>query len=176
MEKKRLGIAVGHFQRAIALDPKYSEAKNNMGVAYLRMGNWNAAIDIFQELTQDLLYTTPQYPLFNLGWAYYNREDYQQSEKYYRLALDISPNFIKAHRGLGLTYIAMGNGPAAVAAILKAIDLSPPTPQLFFDLGKAQQVAGNIASARAAFRKVVALDPKSPLAHEAKNALGLIGQ
>ena len=176
MEKKRLDLAVGHFEKALVLDPKFSEAKNNMGAAYLRMRNWEAAIAIFQELTQDLLYMTPQFPLFNLGWAYYNLKDYQRSETYYLQALEISPNFIKALYGLGMAYIADGKGPEAVAAIEKAIALSPPTAQLYFVLAKAHEIAGNRVEALNAYRKVVELEPESPLAHEAKNAADRTGK
>lgn len=169
--KGRNDKAIFHYQKALQLDPKFSEAKNNLGVAYMEMGNWDAAILVFEELTEDLLYPTPHFPLFNLGWVYYNKQQYEQSEKYYRAALKISPDFIKALRGLGLTYMAMGRGGAAVKTLSEAIGIVPNAPQLFFDLAQAHLLTGNAPEARKAFAKILELNPADPLAAEARKAL-----
>ena len=107
--KKRLDLAVKHFNRALEIKPDYAPAKNNLGAVYLEKKEWDTAIKYFKEVTENMLYTTPQLALANLGWAYYNKKEYGLSETYYRKALDLDPKFINALRGLGLTYIAMGS-------------------------------------------------------------------
>ncbi len=76
MAKKELDLAIVHFKKAVALKPDFAPAKNNLGSAYLAKKDWDTAIECFKEITKDLLYATPHYPLSNLGWAYYNKKDY----------------------------------------------------------------------------------------------------
>lgn len=171
MAKKRLGQAVVHFKKAISLKSDFSNARNNLGVAYSRMGAWDDAIAVFLPLTEDLLYATPHYPHFNLGWAYYNKLAYDLSEKHYLRALEINPKYVKALRGLGLTYIAMGKGQKAAGELEKAIALAPATPLLYFDLAKAHAVSKNRQETMKAYRKVIELSPDSALAESAKNEI-----
>src|SRR4030042_1594171 len=103
-----LDLAVTHYKQSLSLNPKYSEARNNLGNIYVDLGKWDEAIACYKEVTKDLVYTTPHFPLSNLGWAYYNKRDYGLSEKYYLDALNLEPRFLLAMLGLGRTYIAMG--------------------------------------------------------------------
>ena len=82
MAKNQLNLSIESFQTAIKLKPDYSPAKNNLGTAYLAKKDWEQAIACFSELTEDLLYATPHYPLSNLGLAYFNKRDYKLAETY----------------------------------------------------------------------------------------------
>jgi tetratricopeptide (TPR) repeat protein len=166
--KERYDFAIAHFKKALAIDPKDGRAKNNLGTAYLDIQKWDMAIPIFKELLEDLTYITPQYPLFSLGWSYHNKNDYQLAERYYREALTHDPNFIKARRGLGLTYKAMGRVREAIFIFEKTIKLSPQVPHLHYDLGELYALTGEYQKAREAYSTVMKLVPNSPLAAEAE--------
>ena len=125
MAKAKPDIAIDHFKKALEIKPDYTPAKNNLGTAYLAKRKWDDAISCFKEITGDLLYATPHYPLSNLGWAYYNKKEYGLAEKYYKDALKIEPEFAIALSGLGKTYIAMGRISEAVATLEKVIELAP---------------------------------------------------
>jgi len=77
MAKGRLDLAVKHFKKAVKLKPDYAPARNNLGTAYLAKKEWDVAIACFKEIVDDVLYATPHYPLTNLGWAYYNKQEYE---------------------------------------------------------------------------------------------------
>ena len=128
MAKERVDLAIHHFKKAVQIKPDYTPAKNSLGVAYLAQKKWDDAIACFKEITGDLLYATPHYPLSNLGWAYYNKKEYRLAEKYYQDALKIEPKFVIALRGLGLTYLKMGRISEAVATLEKVIELAPDSP------------------------------------------------
>ncbi len=74
MGKKKLDLAVKHFRKAIKIRPDYAPAMNNLGTAYIAKKEWDTAIAYFKEVANNLLYTTPHFPLSNLGWAYYNKK------------------------------------------------------------------------------------------------------
>jgi len=134
MAKNSLENAENHFKKAIAIKPDYAPAKNNLGVAYLAQEKWDMAIAVFKELTGDLLYATPHYPLTNLGWAYYNKQQYETSEKYYHDALGYDANYPLALRGLGRTCAAMGRIEEAIVFYEKAVAKSPDLSRLILIL------------------------------------------
>lgn len=171
MGKGQMELAIRHFDTALELKPDYSEARNNKGVAYMKNGLWDDAIEQFLNVIKDLVYPTPHYPLFNLGWAYYNKRNYTLSEKYYNEALAISPNYLLALRGLGLTYIAIGKGQKAAEVLERAIDIYSKEPRLYFDLAKAYTISGDREKAIAAYQNVITISPQGKWAAEAKKAI-----
>ena len=171
MAKERIDLAIHHFKKAVEIKPDYTPAKNNMGTAYLAQKKWDDAIACFKEITGDLLYATPHYPLSNLGWAYYNKKEYNLAEKYYQDTLKIEPEFAIALRGLGKTYIAMGRIPEAVAILEKAARNSPRFAELYFDLASAYTLSRKYKKALDAYSKVIELAPDSPLAVKAQKQI-----
>ncbi|MBU1182730.1 MAG: tetratricopeptide repeat protein [Proteobacteria bacterium] len=171
MAKDKLPLAVEHFKKAIDLKPDYAPARNNLGTAYLAMKNWDSAIICFQEVTGDLLYATPHYPLSNLGWAYYNKKEFALAEQFYREALKIDPNFPIALRGLGLTYLAIGNPREAVNFLERVVQYSPGFPELFSDLAGAYSILKEYNKSLIFYKKVVEIAPGSNLAAEAQKEI-----
>jgi type IV pilus assembly protein PilF len=176
MQRGRLDLAITHYKKALELKPDYPSARNNMGTAYLRKEEWDTAIAIFKELTQNLLYRTPQNPLFSLGWAYYNKKEYLLSEKYYKEALQLYGGgvtkdavYIRALNGLSLTYMEVGKGKKAVELLELAIKDAPQISRLYFDLANAYTLCHDYEKALRAYNKVIELDPGSELAREANN-------
>lgn len=171
MAKEKLNLAIDHFKKALEIKPDYAPAKNNLGTAYLAKEEWDAAINYFKDVTHDLLYATPHYPLANLGWAYYNKKAYILAEKFYLRSLEIEPRFIVALRGLGRTYINMGKIPGAIKALEEAVKNAPRFAELYFDLGRAYTLSGNYKKALNAYQKVTELIPDSDLALKAKKEM-----
>lgn len=174
MAKERIDLAIHHFKKAVEIKPDYTPAKNNMGTAYLAQKKWDDAIACFKEITGDLLYATPHYPLSNLGWAYYNKKEYRLAEKYYQDTLKIEPEFAIALRGLGKTYIAMGRIPEAVTILEKAARNSPRFAELYFDLANAYTLSQKYKKALDAYKKALEFAPNSPLAVEAEKEMARI--
>ncbi|MDF1590897.1 MAG: tetratricopeptide repeat protein [Desulfobacterales bacterium] len=177
MEKEKPGQAIQHFKRALALKSDYSAAKNNLGVAYMKNEQWEEAIDCFKDLIENLLYTTPQNPLVNMGLAYYHKKDYAQSEKYYNRALALFDDglnkdavYIKTLHGLGLNYMATGRSREAIAILEKTVQFAPRIGELHFDLGRAYTLAKEYPKAVKAYNKVIELIPDRSLAREAAKA------
>jgi Tfp pilus assembly protein PilF len=171
MAKNSPDLAIEHYRKALKLKSDYAPAKNNLGAVYLEQENWDAAIAVYQELTGDLLYATPHYPLSNLGYAYYKKKQYKRSEKYYRQALKLEPTHPPALRGLGRTYVAMGRGAEAVAALSLVIERYPEFAGAHYDLARAYMLLREYRKAKEAYRNVVALEPGSPEAAEARRML-----
>jgi len=176
MAKDRLDIAIKHFKKAVKLKPDYTPARNNLGTAYLANKEWDVAIACFMEIIDDILYATPHYPLTNLGWAYYNKQEYELAEKYYNEALNLEPNFVIALRGLGRTYMAMERAADAVAMLEKAVKNYPSSAESYFYLAKAYSLSGEYKKAVSAYSKVIELAPDSAIAREAEKEVEKISK
>lgn len=171
-----LELALKHYKKALTLDPDFSIARNNLGNVYMDLGRLDEAIASYKEVTKDLTYDTPFYPLSNLGWAYSNKGEYETAEKYYLDALKLEPRFLLAMLGLGRTYVAMGKMADAVGVLEKAAEVYPQTPEVYLDLGDAYKAARNKTKALEAYRKVINLAPNTLLAYRANNKIREINQ
>jgi tetratricopeptide (TPR) repeat protein len=169
-------LAAEHFKQALRKDPNYSAAKNNLGLAYGAMGQWEKAIPIFEELAANLLYVNPQQPMLNLGWIYFNKKEYEKSAGYYRKAIEYQSDYAQAWRGLGRTYLAMGRINEAAQALEKAVEIAPFFAGAMLDLGQAYMALGLPAKARQAWQRAADVEPESREAAEAKALLERIGR
>ncbi len=173
--KGRPDLAIQNFEKALEIKPDYTPALNNLGTAYLARQEWDTAISIFKKINNDLLYATPYMPMSNIGWAYYNKKRYNLAKKYYLEALKMEPKFVPALRGLGLTYIALGEYSQAIKTLEKGAKLAPNLPETFLALGDAYQKARNYKNALTNYHKVIELaEEDSLLANEAARKISEI--
>ncbi len=163
------------FQKAIELKPDFSEAHNNLGVVYSNMGLYHLAIKEFHRALKNLLYSTPEQALVNLGWAHYKLGEYIKAENYTKQALLRNPRMCVARKNLGLIYWAEGRLMDAETQLKKAIYYCPNYTEAHFNLGLLYLKINRKKDAYREFKKVTKIAPDSPLAEEAEKYLRLLG-
>lgn len=176
MVKKRFDLAEKHFKRAIELNPEYIPAKNNLGSAYLKQQKWDLAIECFKEISDNLLYATPHYPLSNLGWAYLGKKDLKLAEQHFSMALDAQPDFINAVHGLATTYIEGSQLKSAFKVLSEGInkhsDNKGAVVILYADMAKVYEKNRQFDKAKENWKRVVELAPSgSELAQQANDRI-----
>ncbi len=176
MAKEKIDLATAQFEKAVELNPDYSVAKNNLGSAYLIREEWDKAIPVLESVVGDLLYATPHFPLTNLGWAYYNKGDYQKAREYLNKALDLQPDFFLAQLNLGRTDLATGHLHSALALFEKAAKTQPKNPILLLELGKTYRLLGDYNNAILALKGAITYTEDGELAVEANEELKKIYQ
>ncbi len=117
--------AIDFFQRAVKVDPDYSEAYNNLGYAHAKMGKFDAALPFYKKAVSNLLYATPEKAYVNMGKAYYRLGKYDDAVAAYKEALKRAPSFDLPYMGLALCYNATAKYGDASAALTRAIALNP---------------------------------------------------
>lgn len=85
----RYDLAKKEFERAIKLNPQYSEAHNNVGVVHYTRRKYRPAIKAYQKAIK--LNPGSASFLSNLGTAHFARKEYQKAAKAYAQALAIDP-------------------------------------------------------------------------------------
>ena len=169
-------LSLKYFQRTLSLNPKFSEARNNLGTLYLLMGEWDRAIACFQEAVGDMLYTTPQFAYNNMGYAYFKKGDYDKAIKSYKRALSSSRSYTIAHSNLAQAYAAKGELEAAVAAYKQAILYFPKDPVAHLELGKLYLKMGKKKEAKEELDLTIWAAPMAIQANEARELLKGIGE
>jgi len=164
-------LSLRYFQRTLTLNPKFSEARNNLGTLYLLMEKWDPAIACFKEAVSDILYRTPQYAYNNMGYAYYRKGDCDRAIACYKQALSSSPSYTLAHVNLARAYEAKGELEEAVAAYKNAVFYSPKDAAAHLGMAKVLSKQGNKSEAKKELDLTIWADPMSQESNEARNLL-----
>ncbi len=171
LAREKYELAKVHLQKAIGLKDNYTAAMNSLGVVLMKQKKWDGAIALFSETADNLLYTTPHYPLSNMGWAFLGKGDLKAAESSFKKALKARPDFINAIHGLATTYLTGGQTNAAQQLLDRAILKYPDAPILHADLARTLEAQGFYKEASQSWRQVMRLAPEGELGEEATNQL-----
>jgi tetratricopeptide (TPR) repeat protein len=171
MFNRKLDAAIKEFQEAVTIEPRFSEAKNNLASAYIMKGEPNKAKPFLKQVLDDPLYPTPHFAYFNLARIYEREGNIDEAIEQYKLALDIRPEYVDAHYNLGLLYLQQGKTDLAIEEFSEATRLRPKIALYQRSLGVAYVQAGKYPEARRAFEKVLEVEPDSPSAEYARKML-----
>jgi predicted TPR repeat methyltransferase len=97
--QQRLDEAEQCFQQALALEPKYNEARNNLGNTLLLMYRPAEAADCYRESVR--LYPDDAEAHSNLAVACWALEQRDEAIASWRRSLEINPNDTRTHRNFG---------------------------------------------------------------------------
>jgi len=96
-----LNQAQKNYEHAIKLDPKYSEAINNLGTVHYARKKYRAAIGRYNAALKIKPDAASYYS--NLGTAYFARKEYRRAALAYQTAVKIDPDIFENHSTFGTT-------------------------------------------------------------------------
>jgi len=121
--------AIAHFQRALALHPRYVQALNDLGVQYLRLNDLAQARAAFQQAIE----VDPQapHPHVNLGFIALLQRDYEAALAHLQRAITLDPTNWSARMLCGIAFMQTGDEQRAESELQKALSLgSPPAASI----------------------------------------------
>ena len=166
--------AMGEFKEAVSLKENYSEAHNYLGVLYMDMELWDKAIEEFDKALANDIYDTPSFALYNSGWAYYNKKDYQHALIKYQQALKRDPGTIlrpQIEKNIGLIYLDQSDLLEAIQHFKRTVELSPSLYDAQLFLGESYLKIKDKKNAKKAFQAVIKYSPQSSYGKKAKEYL-----
>ena len=166
--------AMDEFKEAISLKSNYSDAHNYLGTLYMDIEQWDKAIEEFDKALANDIYDTPSFALYNSGWAYYNKKNYQQALMQYQQALQKDSRTIlrpQIEKNIGLIYLAQSNLLDAIRQFKTAVELSPSLYDAQLFLGESYLKINDKNNAQKAFQAVVKYSPQSAYGKKAKEYL-----
>jgi tetratricopeptide (TPR) repeat protein len=93
-----LANARKYYEKSIKLDPRYSEAINNLGTVYYAAKSYRRAVEQYKRALRHSPTSASIYS--NLGTAYFARKQYKEATAAYEQALSLDPQVFE-HRGNG---------------------------------------------------------------------------
>jgi tetratricopeptide (TPR) repeat protein len=161
-----LGFSVAF--NLLASVERCAEAHNNQGVALVRQGRLQEAIEQYERA----LGIEPDYAEArnNLGVALMRRGRLQEAIEQYEQALRLKSDDAEAHNNLGVALVRQGRLQEAIEQYERALIIEPDYGEAQYNLGVALEQAGQVQEAVGHYEQALQIKPDLAEAH---NNLGL---
>lgn len=119
--QQRYEQAISAYQKSLAADPAYAEARNGLGVIYSLLGRYAEAIEQFRMAIQQA--PAAAHIRNNLGYALYLQGLYVEAATELEQAVKLDSSDQRAYNNLGLALDKVGDKVKAVQAFTQAANL-----------------------------------------------------
>lgn len=154
-------MAAGILKNVPKASPSYSQAAEELSMAYFAMGKVSAAIEINRDLLARFGKNASVY--FNLASMYRAEKDFDKSAYYYSLAKNM-PIDEDSEMKFALCAIEQEDHAAAVKALEKIIDDDYYDAKIIGYYGLALFNVGEYEKAEEVLKKAYMIDPRNPVA------------
>ncbi|MDX2480150.1 MAG: tetratricopeptide repeat protein [Desulfuromusa sp.] len=169
--KKAYPQAEKHYLKALELsdnDPRY---QNNLASLYLDLGEWDKAIQYFDQASQNLLFANAHVALTGKGYAYFKKMDYPTALNYLNDAINLAPFYAAAYYFKSEVYQAMGDIDQEKFFLQTAIELAPQFTQARYQLAVLLLREKSVDEAIEQLKAILEYSPTSVLGYKAKGLL-----
>ena len=115
---------------------------------------------VFVSIVSDIIAQTPE-DFYAHGMQAARRGKYPQALQDLHRAIDLHPDFAKAHAALGTVYLQLGNFPASENALTRALDITPTLIQAETNLALLYSKTERFEDAIRVYRNLVRKHPES---------------
>jgi serine/threonine-protein kinase len=162
--------AIEYFNAAIEKDPKFALAYTGLADSYaMRSGVVHPkevfpkakaaalkALELDESLAEAHASLAFTYLYFDWNWL--------QTEKEYRRAIQLNPNYPSAHSWYAMYLVVMKQFDRALAEMRRALELDPPSLAINTGVGRVHLYARNYDEAAAQYTSTLEMDPNFPQA------------
>jgi Tfp pilus assembly protein PilF len=174
--RERYDQAEQKMKQAVELDPKYTDAKNNLGRVLIEMGRFTEAISILETASQDLTYQSPQRIYSNLGVAYFKAKNYSRSADVLKRSLQMERTNCLSANYYGRSLIELNDFSRAKNAMDQAIVHCKGTnfDEPYYYSAVSYLKLGDSDRASARLKELVEKFPNGEYLNEANRLLGAL--
>ncbi len=161
------------FRLALSHDPRYPDARYNLGNALVRLERHGEAIREFQEVLS--LQPGRQDATLNLGRALSRAGRAGEAEALYLESIRLDPGFVEARYNLALSGLRAGRRDEALAGFEEILRLDPGFAMAWLQAGLLRKdVPGQMTRAAEYLQTYLRLEPGGPYADLARSELARI--
>jgi tetratricopeptide (TPR) repeat protein len=149
----------------LALRKEQAEASRRLAEGYLAEGNATAALA--ELLKAEKSYDQDPYLQYDLGLAYFAKEEFELAIEHFNRALELRPDYSEAFNAKGTIYLRLQQWDKAISCLNKArANLLYATPHMALNnLGEAYRGKGHYGRAIQFYEKAIQAMPRFPQAH-----------
>jgi len=162
------------LNRALDLDPYFTDARNWLGVTLAEQERYDEARKHYEKALEDPAYPSPQLIYLNLGMLYRTQGLDEQAIEQIRRAVEIDPRFFKAHFELALALESVGQFDEALDELVVAESAYRTDGTYWYRRGFLEFRVQRAAQALESLRRCLDVSPGSPAAAQARELMGVI--
>lgn len=155
------------YLRVLELLPGCAPAHFNLGNLYFDERRLTEAEACFRRAQESRPDEPDAEVAYNLGKTLSEQNNLEGAASAYREAIQIDPQFFRAHSNLGNVLFELLRVEDAVQAHQRAIEIDPAEHAEHFQMGRALMTLGKLAAAETSFRECLRLMPGAAAAYEA---------
>lgn len=158
-------------QKALEYNPDYVDARNDLGIALLRLGKRTDGKAELAKAFADPQCPTPEVTAWNLGQAFYEEKEYSEAMTWFQAALNKNKSLAAAYVSMADILMINGQPENAIAQLETGLKETSGNTVVQLSLGDAYFRVGRFQDARAAFEEVVKKDPSGATGRQATEKL-----
>ena len=151
--------AIVEQSKALAIDPKLTQAHINLMELYGRTGDYGKARQEYEIVLK--LNPNRADCYYNYGVLEFSQRKYSEAEEAFRHALQINPYYAEAHNNLGFVLAMQGHLNEALEEFKKAVRDRPDFRMAHFHIGQVYATQGKYSEAIQEFKKILIPDDAS---------------
>ncbi|MBC7421005.1 MAG: tetratricopeptide repeat protein [Bdellovibrio sp.] len=124
--RERYDLSEQHYKRAIALQPNFTDAKNNLARVYIETSQNRQAEVLLKEVLTDLTYVDFPRAQANYGILEFNRKNYKTAISYFKRSIERDRENCFTNVYLGRSYLELKETLLAVSQLEKSIAFCQP--------------------------------------------------
>jgi tetratricopeptide (TPR) repeat protein len=161
--QKKYAEAIVEYRNAVAVDPRFGEARFKLAGAYAETGDINSALREYVRAA-DLMPDNVDAQL-RAGNGLLAAGLHQDAKQRALAALRKDPNNVTGLVLMGNALAGMKDLDGAISVVEQAIDTDPRQTLTYTNLGALELAKGDRSAALAAFKRAIAVDPHSASGH-----------
>ncbi len=165
----RTAEAVGHYEKALEINPDYAEADINLGRVFLNEGRLDEAAEYFQRAIK--VKPASAEAQNDLGILRAGQGLTADAFQHYQKAVELNPDFAEAYNNLAILLASQGRFAESEKNYQKTLELKPDYADAQNNFGILLARQGRLTEAMEHFKKALQIRGGSA---EAENDLGLL--
>ncbi|MBX7187075.1 MAG: tetratricopeptide repeat protein [Vicinamibacteria bacterium] len=159
--------AIDAAQKALIANPDYVDARNDLGIALLRLGKRTDGKAELAKAFADPQCPTPEVTAWNLGQAFFEEKEYNEAMTWFQAAVNKNKTLAAGYVSIAEILVILGQADAAIAQLEVGMKEASGNSAVQLALGDAYLKAGRFQDARAAYEGVIKKDPAGPSGRQA---------
>lgn len=174
--RKKNKKSLEHFNLALSISPKYTDAMNNKGRLLISMKKYPEAINNLEQAAKDLTYPVPERVLTNLSQAYFKNKNWTMAEFKSKQAIELNRKYCPPYIYYGRSLFEQNKYNESAKILDQTLELCKKLKivSAYYFSGMSYFKLGDLSKAKARMTEVIQRFPKSKYYSKADELLKMM--